>query len=254
MALPSALACYEQVEALLHQWPLVALDFDGTLAPVADRPEHAVLSPSVRATLATLASVQTVAVITGRALADVKARVGLDSVVYAGCHGYEIEGLGAHYEHEPARAFIARLATVADAIEAELDIDGAFVERKRYSVSVHFRRVASRELDRVEHAVERALARDGAGLRRGGGNRIIEVRPDLDWHKGKSLDWLCGHFGKDNALYLGDDVTDEDAFASPRALGVVVGAVGRPTAATLCLAHPGEVHQLLSRLVASSSS
>ena len=254
MVLPSALAHYEQVEAKLRDGSLIALDFDGTLSPIADRPELALLPDPVRSTLRALADLHTVAVITGRALDDVRARVGLDTIAYAGCHGYEIEGLGAHYEHAPASQFVARLVALADALEGELDVAGAFVERKRYSVSLHYRLVAASEVEDVEAAVGRAMATHGEGLRRGGGKRIIELRPDLDWHKGKSLEWLNVHFDAASAIYIGDDVTDEDAFASPDALGIVVGPLDRETAATLGLADTDEVHELLSRFVSSSST
>ena len=227
------------------------LDYDGTLTPIVERPEDAVLSAEMRAVLRRLAQRHTVAVVSGRDLEDVRARVGIDGIHYAGSHGFDIAGPKGSHQHEAARAAAARLAAAAHDIDRDTArLEGVQVERKRFAVAVHFRR-APQQRDAVERAVDGALARH-AGLRKTGGKMIFELRPDVDWDKGRAVLWLIEELGLADAIpvYIGDDVTDEDAFRAlaGRGLGVAVQETPQPTAAGYTLRDPDQVRALLAGL------
>ncbi len=143
----------------------VFLDYDGTLTPIVDDPKKADLNEAARAAVADLARKVTLAIVSGRDLADVRERVGLDFVFMAGSHGFEISGPEGWRETlEKGTTFLPELDRAETALAEGLGgIDGAQVERKRFSISVHFRRVRD----------ERESARQG--LRRSGG--IAASRP-----------------------------------------------------------------------------
>jgi trehalose-phosphatase len=234
------------------------LDYDGTLSPIVPNPEDARLSDAMRATLVTLARHYPVAIVSGRDLPVLKGFVGLEGVFYAGSHGFEIEGPGGQsFELEEGRALMPEL----DAAERELastlaDVPGARLERKRFSVAVHWRHVEVGRAAEVERAVDAVLARHPR-LRKSGGKKVFEVQPDIDWHKGRAVHWMLRALRLEEAgvlpVFVGDDLTDEDAFKEleGRGLGLVVrGEVERPTAADYALADVEEVRQLLELLIA----
>src|SRR6185369_2814198 len=135
---------------------LLALDFDGTLSPIAARPEAAVLPRATASALAGLAARGdvTVAILSGRSVADIRRRLGLDCV-YAGNHGLEIEGPGISFRHPEAVLRLPALFNACVDIDTALDgIGGAFVERKGLSCTVHFRQVPDAFHDQVRSAVE----------------------------------------------------------------------------------------------------
>ncbi len=214
----------------------VFLDYDGTLTPIVDRPEMAVLADDMRERLARLAARCPVAVISGRDRADVAAKVGLDNLVYAGSHGFDIVlPDGTEYQH-PRSAPYARVAAAAarELATALKDIDGALVEAKRFAVAVHYRLVAERDVPAVERAVD-AVAKAHPALRKTGGKKIFELRPAMDWDKGRAVRWLIDALdlaGPDLLpIYIGDDETDEDAFAAVAEDGLGI-RVGEPEAVT----------------------
>ncbi len=228
------------------------LDYDGTLTPIVERPEDAVLAPETREALRRLAGRHALAIVSGRDLADVRARVGLAGLTYAGSHGFDIDGPAGSHVHEAARDSAPRLAAAAGELERETAaLAGVQVERKRFAVAVHFRRARPTDVPAVEAAVDRALARH-AGLRKTGGKMIFELRPDVDWDKGRAVLWLIETLRLGDALpvYIGDDVTDEDAFRAlaGRGLGIAVQDAPQPTAASLTLRDPDEVRALLGGL------
>lgn len=254
---PSPLARWEDfLAALAGRRPVVFLDFDGTLAPIVERPEDAALPEATRRAVARLAGLTPVAVISGRALDDVAPRVGLPDVCYAGSHGFEIRHQPSGLAHTVGEEFLPAVEQAAERLTAELaDVPGAQVEPKRFSVAVHDRRVAETDRPRVAAAVEREVARQ-PNLTQRGGKRVYEVRPDFDWHKGRALEWLLAELGldtpRDVPLYLGDDETDEDAFETlqerDHGIGIAVLTEPRPTAAAWAVASPEEARLLLERL------
>ncbi|HEX5515100.1 MAG TPA: trehalose-phosphatase, partial [Gammaproteobacteria bacterium] len=130
-------------------------------------------------------------------------------------------------------------------------LDGLIIEHKRYSLSVHYRLVADEAVPALEHALSALLA-ERPRLRLRHGKRVFEVRPAVDWHKGKAIRRLMEVFGDEAALpiFVGDDLTDEDAFEEIKdtGLGILVGRGDRKTAATFHLTDTVEVRQLLDYL------
>jgi trehalose 6-phosphate phosphatase len=252
---PSALEHLEAIrERLPGRAPAVFLDYDGTLTPIVERPEEAVLDATMRASVARLAGCCPVAVISGRDLAELRARVGLPGLHYAGSHGFEIQGPGAPWQHPRGVAALPALeAAEGELGEALAGFAGARLERKRFAVAVHFRRVAESELPALAAAVDRVAGRH-PGLRRREGKKVVELQPDADWGKGAAVGWLLGRLGLDRRealpICLGDDLTDEDAFeaVAGRGLGVAVLEVPRATAARYRLAGPPEVGRFLDTL------
>jgi trehalose-phosphatase len=260
--LPSALEGRDEIAARLAGRPAVVfLDYDGTLSPIVDRPEMAVLPEGTRSALQRLAEACTVAIVSGRDLEDVRERADLPGVLFAGSHGFEIVGPdGSHTEYEEARGFLSAL----EGAEAELrhalaGILGVEVERKRYAIAVHYRRANPSAVTGVERAVREVSGRYRE-LRVTGGKKVFELRPDIEWHKGKAVRWLLDALDLgDEAVpvYVGDDVTDEDAFRELRGRGIgviVLGEDQRPTAADYSLRDTDEVRIFLERLADAVSS
>ncbi len=254
--LPSALARLEEIGRRLQgRRPAVFLDYDGTLTPIVPRPEDARISAATRQAVRALAERCPVAVVSGRDLQDVRQLVGLDEIFYAGSHGFDIAGpAGRKLELQQGSAYLPALARAERALRARLDgIAGCQVERKKFAIAVHFRRVAAEHVPAVEQAVAEVLA-GHQGLRQTGGKMIFELRPDIDWDKGKALVWLLEQLGLDRSdvvpLYLGDDLTDEDALRilAGRGVGILVRDEERPTAAAYALESPDEVCRFLQRL------
>ena len=236
----------------------VFLDYDGTLTPIADRPEQATLVASTRARLARLASRCPVTIVTGRDVAVVRDFVKLDEIGYAGCHGLDIEGAaGSGMRYEAAETSLPAL----DGAEADLRrglsrIAGALVERKRYSVSTHYRLVGRGDTPRVEEVVA-TVARRYPELRRERGKKVFELRPDVAWDKGSAVGWLLSALSLDPgaATYIGDDETDEHAFELLDGAGVpiVVEHGDRPTSARYRVRDPREVTEVLDLLIEALS-
>jgi len=143
--------------ALAPGGALVAvLDYDGTLTPIVGAPRAARLAPRVRATLAALAVHPRVglAILSGRALGDVRRRVGVSRVVYGGCHGLEIAGAGLAFRHPAARR--ARVAAARRLLRAAVrGLPGVRLESKGLAVSLHYRHVAAARLERPAGDPER---------------------------------------------------------------------------------------------------
>jgi alpha,alpha-trehalase len=236
----------------------VFLDYDGTLTPIVDRPELAVLSEEMRGIVRDLAERCPVAVVSGRDRVDIERLVELDGLVYAGSHGFDIAGPGGlRKEHERAAAFLPALDRAEERLRWEVaGIDGALVERKKFAIAVHYRLVAENEVAHVERAVA-AVAAEITDLRRTAAKKVFALRPRVDWDKGWAVLWLLTALGLDREdvlpLYIGDDDTDEDAFAAlkGRGLGILVAEADHPTAAEYVLADPLEVGRFLADLAAT---
>ncbi len=232
------------------------LDYDGTLTPIVELPEQAYLSPEMRAILKNLSERCTVAIVSGRGLKDVRERVALDSLYYAGSHGFEIDGPGhERVQNEKGSEVLPALDAAENELRSHLtDIQGALVERKKYSVAVHYRRVAPGQVEKVENKVDDVLQRH-SGLRKGHGKKVFELQPDVEWNKGCAVLWLMERLGLRGEavrpIYIGDDVTDEDAFRVLQEWGagiVVHGGEERYTNARYSLVDPGEVLTFLQNL------
>lgn len=236
---------------------LVLLDYDGTLTPIAARPEQASLAAATRRALQRLnrcPGVQ-VAVISGRALRDVKRLVRIKRLWYAGNHGLELQAGRRCWVHPAARRRQPQLRQVVQQLRRAMrSIPGAWVENKGVTCSVHWRAVPAAQQRLFQRRIQEALApalRRGA-LRRRLGKRVVEVRPAVACDKGTAVGWFARHLGGAPALlYVGDDRTDEDAFrAVNRARGwtVFVGPSQHPTAARYRVSSPASVRRWLEAL------
>ncbi len=250
--LPRALDALGTISRRLEDMePAVFLDYDGTLTPIVDDPARATLPEQTRLVLARLAERAPVAVLSGRDLADVQAMVQLPGIWYAGSHGFDIAGPGGE-RYERAGEYLPALDAAELALEGRVaQIAGARIERKRYAVAVHFRKVPPDRIPEVEGAV-RVVAAGRPELRVTGGKKIFELRPALDWDKGTALLWLLDLVARGQAvvpIYVGDDETDEDAFraVAGRGLGMVVHGEDddRDTVAEFAFADPDEVRVFL---------
>src|SRR3954470_17428126 len=238
---PSALDCIHEIIADAGgKRPVVFLDYDGTLAPIVNHPEDAWLSESMRQTLRSLTARVPVAILTGRDLDDIRGRVLVDGIVYAGSHGFDIAGAGG-LRRELGAAYLPVLDEAETELREALDeIAGAQLERKHFSVAAHYRSVNENEVFRVAQAVDAVAARH-CQLRRMHGKKVCELLPDIDWHKGKAMLWLLetlGFYGTNAlAIYIGDDRTDEDAFRTldQQGIGILVSEQPLPTAARYSL-------------------
>ncbi len=223
---------------------LLAFDFDGTLAPIVDQPAAAAMRPDTRALLAALARRRAVAIITGRSVADVRPRLhGVRTVAVIGNHGIE-PSVGM----ADARAAISRLAPrLAARVGGE---PGVQVEEKGHSIAVHYRHAPSPA--RVRRAVDEVLAESGEPVRRIEGIAALNLVPAGAPTKGDAIRQLQALHRAPAVLYVGDEATDEDAFAvldPDCSLGVRVGA-HTPSHAPWFVAHQGEVDELLRALLA----
>ncbi|WP_407686624.1 trehalose-phosphatase [Mycobacterium sp. HUMS_1102779] len=238
--------------------PAVFYDFDGTLSDIVDDPDAARPVAGATAALQKLAAQCPVAVLSGRDLADVTRRLGVPGIWYAGSHGFELTAPdGTHHQNDAAAAAIPVLERAAGELRERLgSIPGVVVEHKRFGVAVHYRNAARDRVGEVTAAV-RAAGRHSA-LRVTTGREVIELRPDIDWDKGKTLRWVLEHLhraGPDalTPIYLGDDITDEDAFDAVRDGGVPILVRhdedgDRATAALFGLDNPAQVSEFTERL------
>lgn len=255
LSLPHALSSPDVLrERIDGRCPALFLDYDGVLTPIVDDPTAATLDDDVRAAVRRAAQHMPVAVISGRDLDDVRAMVGLDDLAYAGSHGFDM--LLADGEREQyGEQHLDALDDVERRLHDQLDqLDGVYVERKRFAIAVHTRLADDFARDRATQAVaDAADAVDGLAVT--GGKNIEELRPDVEWDKGRALQRLVDVLDLDvdryAAVYVGDDDTDEDAFAVlvDRGAGVVVADDDRPTDAHVRLRDPSETAGLLDLLV-----
>jgi trehalose-phosphatase len=237
---------------------LMLVDYDGTLTPIVDDPRDAWLSRPIRDHLAALAAADRVyvTILSGRSIEDLFARVGVPELIYAGCHGLEIEGPGLAFRHAAAEARRPAMRELVQTLRRRVaSIPGAMIEPKNLSVAVHYRNVAPQVLERFETEVARTIG-ERSGLRLLGGRKVVEVLPTLGWDKGQGALWirdalLAAGIRNVVTLCLGDDITDEIAFSAlpPDAITVRVG-IG-PSSARYRLDGIADVEQLLGQLVAT---
>lgn len=243
-----------------HKKVILFLDYDGTLAPIAQNPSQAVLSQENKELVEHLVKIPAfqVVIISGRALVDVKQMVGVKGIIYIGNHGWEIEGSSMHFES----LIPVQVSSIMEKIKYELitrlsDIQGAFVEDKGVTLSVHYRLVAQDKEFLVRRIFDHICVpyRRQNEIKINKGKKVLEIRPPVEWDKGKAALWLLRKgeilYGKGNILpvYIGDDSTDEDAFTALKNKGITV-FVGTPSfsAAQYCLAGPQEVTELLKHM------
>ncbi|HZB97613.1 MAG TPA: trehalose-phosphatase [Candidatus Sulfotelmatobacter sp.] len=266
--LPDALdQIAELEERLSRRRPAFFLDYDGTLTPIVERPENAVIAESMRNAVRKLADMVPVCIVSGRDRRVVQLLMGIDDLIVAGSHGFDIwspdGGTALHEEGSRHRGLMDRVESqLRDELAA---IPGALVEPKSSSVAAHYRLVPENERGRVQEVVQDLLAAHPDDLKVTPGRMVYEIQPKIDWDKGKAVLYLLDALdlnGPDVVpVYLGDDLTDEDAFAAlkGRGIGVFVGSsdpeqAGRETAAQYALCDVEDAQEFLLKMLKVLSS
>ncbi|WP_162991514.1 trehalose-phosphatase [Halostella salina] len=232
-------------------------DFDGTLAPIVERPDEAAMADGLADLLRSFrdAPAVTTAVVSGRAIDDLRERVGVDGLAYAGNHGLELRADGETTVHPAAADARDALTDVCERIRESLDVPGVVVEDKGATATVHYRMADENAVPQVRERV-RAAAAD-AGLELTTGKAVLELRPDTDWDKGRAVEWLLDRRGPEGgtptAVYVGDDTTDEAAFRALPEGGVGVKVGDGETAADYRVADVPAVRTLFERIAASAA-
>lgn len=233
------------IAQLLTRRPLLAFDFDGTLAPIVAAPTDARLSPAVASHLAALAKRAPVAVISGRSLADLRPRLGFKPAFLIGNHG-------AEDADDPSATALRRSALDPLRLHLQqrsqnLDAAGVLVEDKGLSVALHHRLSPSQPT--AHAAIEGVLADLPPGLQVFGGKQVVNLVPMGSPDKADALLSLVQRCGAGSALFVGDDVNDEPVFVRAPAhwLTLRVGHDAR-SRARFFLDSPTDVARLLGRL------
>jgi trehalose 6-phosphate phosphatase len=264
------------LEHLFSVWPEVAeqvrkarhilflSDFDGTLTPIVERPELASLNEDIHWLIEALVHQPrfTVGIVSGRALTDLKDKVNIRGLIYAGNHGFEIEGPGLNFINPLADEIRPYLRIIRQVLNMAVGtIKGVMVEDKGVTLSVHYRQAeeaAAKNIGQlVEHTIKGPMTMGMVKVTRG--KKVIEVRPAVNWDKGKAIRLLMKRYGKGGRfsgllpVYLGDDLTDEDGFRTIEKYGsgitVHIGESGFESSARYYLKSPYEVEKFLGTLL-----
>jgi len=232
------------------------LDYDGTLTPLHEHPDLALLSTSMRAALRACADRDDtdIAIVSGRSLEGIRKMVDEPHLTYAGNHGLEIEGAGiGYFQHEDLVHFAERAEELAREM-GRIAVGGAWTEMKGPTLTYHYRAVP--EHVRVGLVEEAHAIISTAGYQPRDAHCAVEARPPVGWDKGRAvLHILRERYGPSwsetvRVVYVGDDQTDEDAFRFLSGLATTfrVGSSDTPTAATRRLPNVEAVEALLEWL------
>ena len=234
---------------------LVTLDFDGTLAALAETPGQARLQPEFKAALRALAALYGVSVfiLSGRALQSVRKLVGLRSLYYGGNHGMEIKGPGFAWRDVgavKARDLVTRIA--ADMQERFPPGTGVLVENKVFSASVHYRNLKTAYRRGFFSRMKALMSVQSKAICWRSGHKVFELLPIGAAHKGNAVERLAKRLGRPLSVAVGDDLTDEDMFSALAGHGITV-RVGRGAGskAGYFLSGQAEVLRLLRFIIAA---
>ncbi len=237
-------------------------DYDGTLTPIVKKPELATLPLENRLVIKKLVKKRwsRVAVVSGRSLKNVKKMVGIKGIVYAGNHGLELEGPGLKYFNIKASVFKKHLDAIHKQLVSRLEgYSKILIEHKGLTLSVHYRLEKSKNrVRKVFKIIDEATAsyvKQGK-VRISHGKKVVEMKPKIDWNKGKIVLWLIKYFRKKSStttylpIYLGDDITDEDAFKvlTRKGIGIFVGDAKRKSLAKFYLKNTKQVTDFLEKI------
>ncbi len=237
------------------------LDYDGTLSPIVSHPKKAKISKKCKKLLKNLSRRDSIrlAVISGRSLKDLRTRVGVKNIIYSGNHGLEISGV----KLRPANNLPSEYKRILKQIKRDLDwrlrqFKGAIIEDKGLTLSIHYRMVASEKVSQLKSVFQQAIRASGVNskIKIREGKKVFEIRPPIEWDKGKIVSWLLKKNKLKGAvpIYIGDDKTDEDAFKALKKKGLTI-FVGKPikSRADYYLKSTNDVLKFLSFLSRESS-
>lgn len=247
-------------EKLKDRHLFIFLDFDGTLTPIVQTPHQAVLPEAMRELLKELSYIPDIklAFISGRSLEDIKSKIRLPGAIYSGNHGLEIRGPQINFRSAVAAEYKKTLKQIRRELREKIaPVRGAFVEDKGLSLALHYRLVNKKQVHLVKtifhETVIHYTVKNKIKIKTG--KEVFEVRPPLEWDKGKVVLWLLARQiftsdkGRTLPIYLGDDTTDEDAFKTLKNKGLTV-YVGRSreSQAEYYLKNSHEVAQFLRKI------
>ncbi|HXK57334.1 MAG TPA: trehalose-phosphatase, partial [Gammaproteobacteria bacterium] len=240
---------------LAGKQPVLFIDYGGTLAPVTDQSEDVRIPKKTRRILRKAARLIPVTIVSGRDIEDICTQVGLQELFYAGSHGLDIRGHDIHLELPEGAEALEDLDRAMEALTRQIaKMPGTDIRRKRLAIVVHYHQVDADFADRVA-AVMQEVQAQLPRLKITDGKEVFELLPDIDWDKGRDMNWLLSELGMDGPdvlpIYIGDDVTDEAAFVKlrERGIGIVVADKPQPSAAAYRLNNPDEVLELLRELI-----
>jgi len=232
---------------------LLVLDYDGTLVPIVRKPKEAVFPRSTCDILADLIASRRVilSVISGRSLRDIRSRIGLKSIYYAGNHGLEISGPGLRFRHPEAVALRPLLRVLRDDLtQACAGIHGVFLEDKGLSLSLHYRNIAGGVRRRFTQGLMPIRKKyRGSPIVWKMGKKVWNILPRISWDKGKAVLLLMERFKGLIFIAIGDDRTDQDMFRVLEGGGVAIHVGrGRGSQARFHMRSAGEVLLFLKSL------
>lgn len=231
------------------------LDYDGTLTPIVATPQVAVCPPEVKSLLAEIRDSPhfELAIISGRALEDIREKVGIDGITYVGNHGLEFQNPAGECKRRLSPERQSEFNLIREEIESALNnTPGILFEDKGVTFSVHYRNVSQELVGPISDLLNRSIERwaDHWYLRKG--KMVFEVRPRAESNKGKAAEIILKFVPERDLLpiALGDDDSDEDIFRTVRNWGITVsvGNERKNTEAEFYLKDPLEVAELLRRL------
>lgn len=234
----------------------VFLDYDGTIVPIMAHPEKAVLSESMRQTIAKLSQVAMVAIVSGRNRENIQELVNLPNIYYVGNHGFDIQGPGKNPIHrEVGRECLPMMEKCFRQLQSRsMHIPGIVFEPKKLTVTIHYRFAAEKDLRTFFQLAEETVGQYPA-LKLTGGKKVTEIRPNIDWNKGSAVLWLAEklsfQYPHCYLIYMGDDLTDEDAFRQlpMQGAGILVGNHEAQTYADYHLENSEKVELFLNNLI-----
>jgi hypothetical protein len=251
-------------ESMKDKDVLVFLDYDGTLTPIVANPEQAFLGKDMLGVLRKLSDTYCVSIVTGRGMECITNFLGSElrtQVSVAASHGFDIH-LRSGEKLQVADHFHA---VIFDEFKKALWLRlrgfpaGCSIEETGYSATLHYRHAAPSDWDVIEKLFSDLIA-EFPGLEKRGGKMVFEARLGFDWNKGKAMDWIVERSGKDInkcfVVYIGDDLTDEDAFRAlhkyPNRLSVIVCGEDEPTRSTAAeyrMRDQNDVYKFLCKLI-----
>ena len=246
----------KHVKKSMESGAFLLFDFDGTLTPIVGRPNLASLSQDIRELLMALARRYKVGIISGRSIADIKGLVGLRRIYYLGNHGFEISGAKIQLVTPQAKRARPLITKLCEELSGALgNIKGVIVENKRLTASVHYRLVAQEKVKSLKEIFEKTVKPyvDSGAVKVAHGKKVFEIRPNIDWDKGKAVLWIIDTIDPERKLmpiYIGDDQTDEDAFLALKDRGTTILVSEKPkkSHAKFFLRNVGEVKIFLERI------
>ncbi len=256
--------CWASIEYMLSRWKraevspkiLLLMDYDGTLTPIVDKPELAVLSKDMREVLKQVSTCYPTGIISGRSLKDVKNLVKVKGIYYAGNHGFEISGPKIELIKDEAKLTKPVIRKICNELQERLaHLKGAIVENKGLTASVHYRLVSKKDFPELKRIFEETAKPyfEAGEIKVTRGKKVFEIRPNVDWDKGRAVLWMMDALElKDSfSIYVGDDKTDEDAFLAlqNKGIGILVSERAKKSNAKYFLKDASDVKAFLERLI-----